>query len=494
MHYAIKRYGVRLLVWLGLSAIGCVLLARLELAQLRDAFETDARISHRLLSQRAVQHDAVLATLALLQPTSPAGSAGSVEQRLSSVYPQILAVQRRDPDGNWGVAGLEAAERASRQNREAALANLDLTSERPRYQLVLAGQPASFALLIDVRASVPWADWSMPVQTSPVRVTLELAGQTFVVQPGRMDEAGWRFEFHKHLASTSQPFDVVAIRQVLWVELPWALMALWVAGVAAAVAAWSAWQVQRSARRRAEELLRVGQVARLNTLGELAAGMAHELNQPLTAILANTQAAKRLLQDDPPELPTAVQAMDQAVAQARRAADVLARLRRTVEQPGASQPGEAVNLESVVRSALDLLQPECRRRMVNANLRVEHAVSVLAERVALEQIVHNLLTNALQALEMVPDGERQLTIGITWEQGAGVLRVADNGPGIAADVLPRVFEPFFTTREGGLGLGLSLCETLATGMGGQLRAQAHVPRGALFILSLPLAPSGAPAP
>ena len=119
---------------------------------------------------------------------------------------------------------------------------------------------------------------------------------------------------------------------------------------------------------------------------------------------------------------------------------------------------------------------------------------MLAERVALEQIVHNLLTNALQALDAVPEGERQLTMGISVEQGTGVLRVADSGPGIAADVLPRVFEPFFTTREGGLGLGLSLCETLATGMGGQLRAQANTPRGALFTLVLPLADSMAPAP
>ena len=494
MPHAYRRYAPRLLVWLGLSAVGCVLLARLELAQLRDAFETDARISHRLLSQRAVQHDAVLATLALLQPTSPVGSAGSAEQRLSSVYPQILGVQRRDPGGSWGVAGLEAAEQVSRQSREAVLANLDFTSERPRYQLVLAAQPASFALQIDVQASVPWGDWSMPVQTSAVRVTMEHAGQSFVVQPGQMDEAGWRFEFHKHLASTSQPFDVVAVRQVLWIELPWALMALWVAGAAGAVAAWSAWQGQRSARRRAEELLRVGQVARLNTLGELAAGMAHELNQPLTAILANTQAAKRLLQDESPELPTALKAMDQAVAQARRAADVLARLRRTVEQAGTSQPGEAVDLERVVRSALDLLEPESKRRTVAVTVRVEQPATVLAERVALEQIVHNLLTNALQALELVPDDERQLAIGIMVEQGAGVLRVADSGPGIASDVLPRVFEPFFTTREGGLGLGLSLCETLAIGMGGQLHAQAHVPRGAMFILSLPLAPSSEPAP
>ncbi|HEX5697564.1 MAG TPA: ATP-binding protein, partial [Rhodoferax sp.] len=285
-----------------------------------------------------------------------------------------------------------------------------------------------------------------------------------------------------------QPFEVVAIRQVGWLELPWLAMTLWAVAVAAALAAWSAWQRQRSARRRAEALLRVGQVARLNTLGELAAGMAHELNQPLTASLANTQAAKRLLQNDPGELPTALQAMDQAVAQARRAAEVLGRLRRTVEQPAPAASDQAVDLAQAVRSALDLLEPECQRRGVVATVQVDRPAVVLAERVALEQIVHNLITNALQALDAVPASERRLAIHIGAASGMGVLRVVDTGPGIAPDTLPHVFEPFFTTREGGLGLGLSLCETLVSGMGGQLSAQANVPRGAIFVLSLPLAP------
>lgn len=329
----------------------------------------------------------------------------------------------------------------------------------------------------------------MPVQSSPVRVTLEQFGKVFVVQPGHVTGSGWRFEFHKHLASESQPFDVVAVRQVGWSELPWGAMVGWTALMAALLAGLSAWQRQRSARRRAEELLRLGQVARLNTLGELAAGMAHELNQPLTAILANTQAAKRLLQDDPEEMPTALQAMDQAVAQARRAADVLARLRRIVEQPNLAEPRQVVDLAQVARDALDLLAPECKRRGVTVSVQDVQHVQVLADRVALEQIVHNLLTNALQALDLVPAAERHLTIQLEMAAGMGVLQVTDTGPGIAPDTLPHVFEPFFTTREGGLGLGLSLCETLATGMDGQLRAHANAPRGAVFTLTLPTAPN-----
>lgn len=485
---ALKIYGPRLLAWFAISMLGCVLLARSELAQLRESFETDARISHRLLSQRAVQHDAVLATLALLQPTAPLGTADLPEQRLSSVYPQILSVQRRDNRTAWPSAHLDDAEKASRQTHEAVLTHLDFTSPGGRYQLVLAAQPTSYALLIDVHGTIPWNEWSMPVQSSPVRVTLEHAGQTFEVQPGRITGRGWRFEFHKHLASASQPFDVVAVRVVGWQELPWGAMALWTLLVAAALATWLAWERQRTARRRAEELLRVGQVARLNALGELAAGMAHELNQPLTAILANTQAAKRLLQDGPDELPTVRQAMDQAVAQARRAAEVLGRLRRSVEQPHLAEPGQTVALEQAARNALYLLEPECQRRSVTTTVHVTQPIRVLAERVALEQIVHNLLTNALQALDAVPTHERQLAIHIETAHGMGVLRVVDSGPGMAPDTLSHVFEPFFTTREGGLGLGLSLCETLASGMGGQLRAQANVPRGAIFTLTLPLAP------
>ncbi|MCM2340580.1 ATP-binding protein [Rhodoferax sp.] len=487
MPHLLKVYGPRLFAWFVISLVGSVLLARNELAQLREAFETDARISHRLLSQRVVQQEAVLATLVLLQPPAPPGGAESAEQRLSSVYPQILSVQRRDAGAAWPDPSLDEAEKLSRQTRAAVLANPDFRSARGRYQLVLAAQPASYALLIDIHGTIPWSDWSMPVQTSPVRVTLEHAGQAFVVQAGRITAQGWRFAFRKHLDSQSQPFDVVALRQVGWQELPWLAMALWTFAVAAVLAAWSAWQRQRSARRRAEALLRVGQVARLNTLGELAAGMAHELNQPLTAILANTQAAKRLLQDDPGELPTALQAMDQAVAQARRATEVLGRLRRTVEQAAPAATGQTVDLAQAVRSALDLLEPECQRRGVVTSVHIEQPARVLAERVALEQIVHNLITNALQALDSVPASERQLAIHIGAAHGMGVLRVVDTGPGITPDTLPHVFEPFFTTREGGLGLGLSLCETLASGMGGQLRAQANVPRGAIFVLTLPLA-------
>ncbi|HOZ67209.1 MAG TPA: histidine kinase dimerization/phospho-acceptor domain-containing protein, partial [Burkholderiaceae bacterium] len=337
-----------LLPWLAVSLLGMVWIANQTVDRQRALFETDARIVHRLLSQQVVQHDAILATLALLQ----AGHTGALtgeeampEQRLTALYPHILNVQRRDRDGTWPDPALHQAENVSQQQKRAALANVDVT--KGRYQLVLAAQPMAYALTIDVRGMVPWADWPMKVDSSPVRVVLAHEGQSFLIQKGETDSVSksklldWQFDFSKHLAAASQPFDVLATQTLKWHQLPWALMMLWPVLVAAVLYLISFLLRQRDARRRAEELLRLGQVARLNTLGELAAGMAHELNQPLTAMLANTQAAQRMLADSPPELDTAQRAMTQAVAQARRASEVVGRLRRAVEQPESDQGTQA---------------------------------------------------------------------------------------------------------------------------------------------------------
>ena len=489
-----------LLPWLAVSLLGMVWIANQTIDRQRALFETDARIVHRLLSQQVVQHDAILATLALLQPGhtgAQTGEEATPEQRLTALYPHILNVQRRDRDGTWSDPALQQAENVSQQQKRAALANVDVT--KGRYQLVLAAQPMAYALTIDVRGMVPWADWPMKVDSSPVRVVLAHEGQSFLIQKGETDSLSksklldWQFDFSKHLAAASQPFDVLATQTLKWHQLPWALMMLWPVFVAAVLYLISFLLRQRDARRRAEELLRLGQVARLNTLGELAAGMAHELNQPLTAMLANTQAAQRMLADSPPELDTAQRAMTQAVAQARRASEVVGRLRRAVEQPESDQGTQALELGDVLRRAVYLLEPEAKRLGIVINMQSAEPVWVLADSVALDQIVHNLLMNAFQALEQSNTELKRLQISTSQHDSFGELRVADNGAGIPEDVLPRLFEPFFSTREGGLGLGLSLCETLAQGMGGEISASNQAQGGAVFKLSLPLSKQETPA-
>ena len=477
-----------LLIWLACAAAGAGWLGMNRLAELRADFDTDARIAHRVLSQRMVQHDAILATLALLQTTS----GGSGAERLSALYPQIIEVLQRPAQGGWPAAvatALDTAEAVSRREKRAALADEDLS--QGRYWLVLASYPLSHALRFDLHAAVPWSEWPMDPAASPVRAVLIHAGQSYVIQQGRLDAAAsprWRWVAAKTLASASQPLELILERPVDWRELPLGAMAGWALAAALLLAGLRMLWQQRVARQRAEELLRLGQVARLNTLGELAAGMAHELNQPLTALLANTQAARRLLDDQPPEIDTARDAMAQAASQARRAADVVGRLRRLVERPELATQAQPVVLGAAVQEALYLLEPELQRRGIETDVRAEPDLpAVLAEPVALQQIIHNLLMNAVQAMEQVPPIRRRLHL--YWQrQGAqALLSVRDEGPGISPEARARVFEPFYTTRNGGLGLGLSLSHSLAEAMGGSLvLAPLREGPGAEFHLLLPL--------
>ena len=133
-----------------------------------------------------------------------------------------------------------------------------------------------------------------------------------------------------------------------------------------------------------------------------------------------------------------------------------------------------------------MLEPECQRRDVDLQIQTDDAVLVQADSVALDQIIHNLLMNALQALEKSDKLPRTLRVAVANRVSKGELLVADNGYGIPPDVLPHLFEPFFSTRDSGLGLGLTLCETLANGMGGQLSVRNQVDGGAAFTLTLPL--------
>lgn len=465
--------------------IGSLVIVRADIAQRRAQFLADAQIAHRLLSQQAAQHEAILATLSLLNPAGPDRSPPAL--RLTAVYPQLLRVLVREAGGVWPDDALRAAEEQSRIASRPQIAWVD--AREGRYALVQAGPAAAFALVIDAAQMIPWREWPIG-KGGPVSVSLALGGQSIVLQPGpepAARPAGLTpgFVFAMPLATASQPFELrlrLATGPAQW---PWVWWAVWTLLVSVAIA-WAAagWSARR-ARRRAEELLRLGQVARLNAMGEIAAGIAHELNQPLSAVLANAQAARRLLDDEPPALAVARHAMTQASEQARRAADVLGRLRRRLQAPGAAAATQPLRLDNSARQVLDLLEPQIRQCGVQAVIE-GGAVLVQADPVALEQIVHNLVNNAMAALELVPGPQRRLVLQIVTQDNQGVLIVRDSGPGFPPDILPRLFEPFYSTREGGLGLGLSLSETLAQAMNGTLSAHHAEPRGAAFRLALPL--------
>jgi CheY-like chemotaxis protein len=180
--------------------------------------------------------------------------------------------------------------------------------------------------------------------------------------------------------------------------------------------------------------------------------------------------------------------MAQAAQQGRRAAEVLGRLRHAVERPDTAAQARPVVLQDAVRNAFHLLEPEFARRHVAASLAGDAPVSVSAEPVALEQIVHNLLMNALQALDQVPAGERKLVVSAEAGGKEGTLRVTDSGRGIDPAVLPRIFEPFFTTKQVGRGTGLGLATVYAIVQryGGVIDIDTAVGRGTAITVYLPV--------
>ncbi|MEO6625940.1 MAG: ATP-binding protein [Burkholderiaceae bacterium] len=484
MLHSLQRHLPWFAGWLLASLAGATWIVQGELGRVRESLEAQARTAHRLLSQRAGQQEAVLATLASARGASDTPRA---DQRPPAAYPQILSVQSRTSDGLWQQPMLAGAEAESHKLRRAVMT--DVILDKGRYQLLLAADPASYAVLIDVRSMVPWNEWPMHADSSPVQLALEYGGQSFTLQSGRADAGNtWSFAFSELLASESQPLRLVARRQLSWLELPWSLMFSWTLLIAVVLLVVRALLRQRTDRRRAEDLLRLGQVERQSTLGELAGGIAQELDPTLGQMLANALAAQRVLGEDPPDLLTAQLAVQEAVRQAQLATDVVRRLRHAVSQPDMGAHIQVLDPLAAARKALHLLEPELRRRSVEAELVLSGpALRVRADPAGLEQILYNLLMNALQALDHVQISDRNLVLTVQAGDKYGQISVSDSGPGITGEVLAHVFKPFFSTRDGALGLGLTHSESLARGMGGSLEAFNRAPRGAEFCLSLPLA-------
>jgi PAS domain S-box-containing protein len=247
-------------------------------------------------------------------------------------------------------------------------------------------------------------------------------------------------------------------------------------------------------RRRAEhevaaqrqQLAHLGRVA---VLGELSGALAHELNQPLTAILANARAAQRMLQRDNVDMTELRAILDDIVSDDRRAGAVIHRMRALIRK-GDTEPQQVVANE-VVSEVLDLAHSDLILREVTVTTRLSPALpAITADRVQLQQVVLNLIVNACDAMADNPPTERALTISTADEGSAVRLSVSDRGTGITSDAVDTVFEPFVTSKKHGLGLGLSICRSIVDAHGGRMWAVNNEERGATFHLLLPRSRSG----
>ena len=243
--------------------------------------------------------------------------------------------------------------------------------------------------------------------------------------------------------------------------------------------------LRESEARAAEQRLELAHLGRVAVVGELSATLAHEMKQPLSAILANTRAAQHLLKADGAATAELREILQDIAADDQRAGEVIDRVRNLVKKGGTDL--QRLSINDVVSEVLELVRTDLQHRGVVVSTRLCELMPLVAgDRVQLQQVVLNLVMNACDAMSGTPPGVRLLVVS-TATHGDARLEVRDRGTGIAPDAVAKVFEPFVTTKRDGLGLGLAICRSIVTAHGGHIWAVNNPERGATLVVSLPLA-------
>ncbi|MGQ0621158.1 MAG: ATP-binding protein [Panacagrimonas sp.] len=243
-------------------------------------------------------------------------------------------------------------------------------------------------------------------------------------------------------------------------------------------------------RRRAEAALaktktELAQLSRVATMGELAASIAHEVNQPLTGVVSNGYACLRWLSSDPKNDEEAREAVGRIIRDATRASEVISRIRKFLKR--GTEVRRPVRIEDLLNGTLDFVRDSARAAEVSIRVRVGgNLPQVLADRVGLQQVLLNLVVNAIEALDTGSRVPRILQLEArSLSEGEIAVEVSDNGPGIPESDLGGVFDAFFTTKPEGMGMGLAISRSIVEGHGGRLTATANEGGGTIFSLILP---------
>jgi PAS domain S-box-containing protein len=238
-------------------------------------------------------------------------------------------------------------------------------------------------------------------------------------------------------------------------------------------------RAQEGLRLAQESLARASQAA---SLAELSASIAHEVNQPLAAIVANSHACHRWLNAEPANIERAQKTVERIIRDANSAADVVGRIRALFKQ--SVEMRDSTRLDSVVAEAHDLMREEAARRRVRMSVVVEDDLPPVAhDRVQIQQVLINLIRNGLEAMDSTA-GDRVLRVQVRRIGDVVETAVSDRGPGVVSP--DRMFEPFFTTKENGMGMGLAICRSIVEAHGGRLWVENNEPSGATFAFTLPV--------
>lgn len=429
---------LRIISWLLLTLLSCAGLGAWFLQQQYEEKSADFRILYREITVKLSQHDAII-------PLLPASQDANEVQK---ILPQIVLWRRHN-------------------NLEPRMAIVP--EANGRYWL---NRP-NLSLLIDIPTLLDTLGEKKTFQHLSIRWN-----NTVLCEQGSSTASYWQWD--KTVASPTQPFLVSVSDSPEWATLPWWLIAspalFW-----ALVIYWLT-QYQANKRRRdiADLRARYAELTRLNTMGELAAGMMHELNQPLTAIMSYNQAAARLIkQDNPAQVPDL---LDASVLQIKRIDALLSQFRQKLTSERVEYL--RVALQPLWQRVCKLLDNE----LSNGKIRVtshfaDDLPPITAPPLWVEQILHNIASNAIQAQT---EGAGWIHLEARPENNGIALTLTDGGPGLSQAALEQVFIPFFTTRAQGVGLGMALADTLVQRLNGTIEASNTPGGGACFRLWFPL--------
>jgi PAS domain S-box-containing protein len=245
-------------------------------------------------------------------------------------------------------------------------------------------------------------------------------------------------------------------------------------------------EARESEQRYREVQTELAHANRVDTIGQLAASIAHEVTQPIGATVTSAEAGLRWLSVQPPDVEEAREMFSSIVNAGHRAADVIGRIRELIKK--APPRKEPVDINQAIRDVIALTHGEAWKYGASVQAQLADGLSLIqGDRVQLQQVLLNLLINAMEAMSGVSDGARELFI-ITGKADSDHVLVAvrDSGPGFTAEIAERVFAPFYTTKISGLGMGLSICRSIVEAHGGRLWATSNVPRGAIFQFTVPV--------
>ena len=241
-----------------------------------------------------------------------------------------------------------------------------------------------------------------------------------------------------------------------------------------------------SERRFREAQMELAHASRVVTMGQFTASIAHEVNQPLAALLTNAETALRWLAREPPDLEKAKPLIERVINDGKRAADIVSRIRDFSRKAPVRK--ESLELNEAILEIIGLTRGAMSDNGISAKIQLAEGLPhVSGDRIYLQQVILNLIMNAIEAISEVNDGSRELQISTSEaEAGSVLVVVSDSGPGLSPASVARMFEAFYTTKANGLGIGLSICRSIVDAHGGRLWATPNEPRGAVFCMTLPI--------